>query len=219
MRLLNFAYVEIRPPRPGFDTVTIGDFKIDTVIAISSVGAIDTQAGCYSVPPTVFSSPMARFPSLSTLWELISLKMAYIKNATAGLSFEMGTMMYWLKAQASNFTGSFYQRCEYLTMTSRDAVCGTQPAQYQEGDYYIYGGFVANNSQQGVAFADYDMSGQKKWEKARRDGEAKGLKLRRRVAIMLFNVHLEDIDKKCSVAPFAVETHICEALKGAGKCQ
>ncbi|XP_075724082.1 uncharacterized protein LOC142766117 [Rhipicephalus microplus] len=145
--------------------------------------------------------------------------MAYIKNATAGLSFEMGTMMYWLKAQASNFTGSFYQRCEYVTMTSRDAVCGTSPAQYQEGDYYIYGGFVANNSQQGVAFADYDMSGQKKWEKARRDGEAKGLKLRRRVAIMLFNVHLEDIDKKCSVAPFAVETHICEALKGAGKCR
>ncbi|KAL3198907.1 hypothetical protein MRX96_001486 [Rhipicephalus microplus] len=42
----------------------INTFKVDTVIAISSVSAMEDKASCYAVPPNVLRSPQPRFPSL-----------------------------------------------------------------------------------------------------------------------------------------------------------
>lgn len=197
----------------------VKEFNVDTVIAISSVGMMDImQEGCYAVPPNVFVSQMTRFPSLSSHWELISEKMAYERSTTVGLSFEMGTMIYWLNVGMARVNTSMYEKCSTMAMTTRDALCSTGTPVYIQGDYFIYGGFLVSKTTQGVAFSEYHLSAAEKWEKARRVGEGQGMKHRRRVSLLLFNVHLEDLKKKCSVAPFTVLTNLCNSFKGKGNC-
>lgn len=154
----------------------------------------------------------------STHWELISEKMAYERSTTVGLSFEMGTMIYWLKNNATNVDSSMYEKCSSMTMTSREAICSTSTPVYVEKDFFIYGGFLLSTTKQAVAYAEYHTSSASKWEKARRVGTSKGMKLRRRVSLLLLNVHLADLNMKCSAKPFALLTHLCESFKGKGKC-
>ncbi|XP_049525964.1 uncharacterized protein LOC125946496 [Dermacentor silvarum] len=142
--------------------------------------------------------------------------MDYGKGKTVvGLSFEMGTLMYALKSEASDVASSVYGQCLYFGMTTRSAVCGkaTSPTLIKD-PYFTYGSFVSDGTKSDVAYAEYHTSGRDKWQKARRALA----KPRRRLAMLFYNVHLEDIKRTCSAEPFKVLTYTCEALKGAGNC-
>ncbi|KAL1435028.1 hypothetical protein MTO96_001576 [Rhipicephalus appendiculatus] len=192
----------------------VRDFNVDTVFAITSVGLQDTSDKCYSLPPNILSTVMNKYPSLLDHWELVTTKMAYKNKATVGVSFEMGTMMYWLKQAATSVDGSIYKECNAVSMTSRDAICDSTSKILSPA--LVQGGYVFSTRQDLVVFSEYTRTLVDKLQYAKDDGEKKGQPLRRRVALLLFNLHLEDVQRRCDT-PYSNLNVTCEAFKGQGK--
>ncbi|XP_054923124.1 uncharacterized protein [Dermacentor andersoni] len=181
---------------------------------------MENEANCYAAPPTVFTSPMRRFPSLETHWPLIRSNATYTRGTTlVGVSFEMGTMIYVLEKDAPDLNGSAYAKCTSVGMTSRDAICGrrksvSQEQQFLQEPYIIYGTFITESTKRHVAFADYYTSARNKVALAL----TKLGSLPRRAALMLFNVHLGDVKKRCGADAFTLIKWICQEFKGTRRC-
>ncbi|XP_070389658.1 uncharacterized protein [Dermacentor albipictus] len=199
----------------------VGTFKADIVIAISSVGSMEDEANCYAAPPNVLTSPILRFPSMRSHWHLVSSNTTrYINNnILVGLSFEMGALIYVLKKDARNLNSSAYAECTNFGMTSRDVICATRKhvdrdEQLLRRPYFIYGTFLTTSTNRHVAFAEYHTSVRDKYTAARRRFGS----VRKRAALMLFNVHLGDVRKKCGPDAFTIIKWICEDFRGVNKC-
>ncbi|KAL3213942.1 hypothetical protein MRX96_007342 [Rhipicephalus microplus] len=204
----------------GIVEEVVNTFKADAVIAISSVSSIEDEDNCYAVPPNVLSSQLTRFPTMETHWTFLKDSTTYSNSKTmVGLSFEMATLMYVLKKDVFSVANAIYERCTGLVVTSRDAVCGQRrtldmKAQYIDKPYMVYGTFVRNGSRRNVAFAEYFTSAREKFFQARRSYG----RLRRRAALVLFDVHLVDVRKKCGGDPFHLMKWVCQEFKGAREC-
>ncbi|XP_054923261.1 uncharacterized protein [Dermacentor andersoni] len=198
----------------------VGSFKVDTVIAISSVGSIEGPGSCSAVPPTVLISPMPKFPSLKSHWHLVRANATgYInRRVWVGLSFEMGALIYALKQDARNLNSSAYAECTDFGMTSRDAICATRKYvdrrdQHLKSPYIIYGTFLTSTNRH-VVFAEYHTTVRDKYTAARRRFGS----LRKQAALMIFNVHLGDVRKKCGTDAFTIIKWICEDFRGVNQC-
>ncbi|KAH7972175.1 hypothetical protein HPB52_008589 [Rhipicephalus sanguineus] len=198
----------------------VNNFNADTVIAISSVSTMESNEECYAVPPNVLSSPSPEFPSLETHWPLVSANATYASDKTlVGLSFEMGTLLYILESEAVSLHVGAYAKCTDFGMTSREAICGKRTStsireQFLDEPYVVYGTFIDDETQKRIAFAEFFTSGRDKYYKAIK----KYGSVRRRLAWMLFNVHLGDARKRCGSDAFTIVRLICQQIRGITKC-
>ncbi|KAL1486255.1 hypothetical protein MTO96_031464 [Rhipicephalus appendiculatus] len=108
-----------------------------------------------------------------------------------GLSFEMGSLIYVLEADATSLVHSAYTKCTDFAITSRDVICGrrrsvNQGEQLLRDPYVIYATFLEDDVYNRVAFAEYYTSTRDKFDTARR----KYGTLHHRSVWLLFNVHL-----------------------------
>ncbi|XP_050038069.2 uncharacterized protein [Dermacentor andersoni] len=195
-------------------------FPVDAVIAISSVGSMEDDNNCYAAPPNVLFTYVPRFPSLESHWHFVLANTTYANTRIlVGLSLEMATLIYVLKQDAHNLGDSLYARCSGVALTSRDAICGQRSSldpktQYIDKPYIIYGTFIRNNSRNQVAFAEYYTSARDKVFQARRSYG----RIRRRMALMLFNVHLGDVRKKCGAEVFDTLKWLCHDFRDPSNC-
>ncbi|KAL1477619.1 hypothetical protein MTO96_035591 [Rhipicephalus appendiculatus] len=170
----------------------VNNFKADAVIAISSVGEMEDDSTCYAVPPNVVVSPMPRFPSLATHWPLVHRNTSYTNDKImVGLSFEMRTLIYVLQNDAPDLNSSAYAKCKDYGTTSRDAICGQRrtvdpKAQFLDFPYMTYATFARFKTKRHAIFAEHHTSTRDKFAEARKMYGS----IRRRVALMLFNIHL-----------------------------
>ncbi|KAL3213944.1 hypothetical protein MRX96_007344 [Rhipicephalus microplus] len=198
----------------------VNTFNADAVIAISSVSAMESTDNCSAVPPNVLSSQSPDFPSLETHWPLVRSNAKYASGKTlVGLSFEMGTLLYVLESEAVSPRDAAYAKCKDFGITSRDAICGRRNRtdtgdQFLDEPYVLYGTFLDGDTRKYVAFAEYFTSCRDKFIRARR----KYGSVRRRVAWMLFNVHLGDVRGRCGSGAFLVVKLICQEIRGSKKC-
>ncbi|KAL1468115.1 hypothetical protein MTO96_041687 [Rhipicephalus appendiculatus] len=198
----------------------LNTFKVDAVIAISSVSSMEDKASCYAAPPTVVSSPQPRFPSLETHWPLVSAKAKYANaEKLRGLSFEMGTLLYVLEKDAASLNDSAYAKCLDFGMTTRDVLCGMRAfvnrKQYLSRPYMLYATFVRDEkTPRRVAFTEFAISPRNKYDAVRQ----KYGSLHHRGVLMLFNVHMEDVRKRCGADPFSLFKWICEDFRGEKQC-
>ncbi|XP_070389654.1 uncharacterized protein [Dermacentor albipictus] len=198
----------------------VGTFKADIVIAISSVGSMEDEANCYAAPPNVLTSPILRFPSMESHWPLVRHNATYANGETlVGLSFEMGALIYVLKQDAKSLNDSAYASCMEAGMTSQDAICTfsknvDKKNQWLKEPYMVYGTYIHNNTKRHVAFSEYFTSVREKYTKAVRIFGS----LHHRSALLMFNVHLGDVRKKCSVDAFSAIQWICHDFLGQRSC-
>ncbi|KAL1467919.1 hypothetical protein MTO96_041830 [Rhipicephalus appendiculatus] len=200
--------------------IVLNTFKVDAVIAISSVSSMEDKASCYAAPPNVVSSPQPRFPSLETHWPLVSAKAKYANvEKLRGLSFEMGTLLYVLEKDAASLNDSAYAKCLDFGMTTRDVLCGMRAfvnrKKYLSRPYMIYATFVREEkTSRRVAFSEFAVSPRNKYDATRQ----KYGSLHHRGVLMLFNVHMVDVRKRCGADPFSLFKWICEDFRGRKKC-
>ncbi|XP_070389657.1 uncharacterized protein [Dermacentor albipictus] len=198
----------------------VGTFKADIVIAISSVGSMENEANCYAAPPNVLISPILRFPSMESHWPLVRHNATYANGETlVGLSFEMGALIYVLTQDAKSLNDSAYASCTEAGMTSQDAICPfskniDKKNQWLKEPYMVYGTYIHNNTKRHVAFSEYFTSLREKYTKARRIFGS----LHHRSALLMFNVHLGDVRKKCSIEAFSAIKWICHDFLGQQSC-
>ncbi|KAL3213946.1 hypothetical protein MRX96_007345 [Rhipicephalus microplus] len=194
----------------------VNTFNADAVIAISSVSTMESSDDCYAVPPNVLRSPAPQFPSLETHWPLVRDNTTHARSRTLlGLSFEMGTMFYVLKREVVRPLAGAYANCTGFGMTSRDAVCGSRRnTEFLDEPYVVYSAFLRSDTWKYVAFAEYFTSTRDKYHKALQ----KYGSVRRRLAWMLFNVHLVDVLRTCGSGTFTVIRLICQEIRGQFQC-
>ncbi|XP_070389656.1 uncharacterized protein [Dermacentor albipictus] len=86
--------------------------------------------------------------------------------------------------------------------------------QWLKEPYMVYGTYIHNNTKRHVAFSEYFTSVREKYTKAVRIFGS----LHHRSALLMFNVHLGDVRKKCSVDAFSAIQWICHDFLGQRSC-
>ncbi|XP_054927937.1 uncharacterized protein [Dermacentor andersoni] len=220
-RIVALAFGSIDYSGPNYMNVfkkefqkVVNEFDVDIVIAITSVSRMEDSDSCLAAPPGVYISPNRRFPDLASHWELISTKMSYKYNAIVGLSFELGTMLYVLKANVTKIEDAIYAPCTHWGMASKSAVCGLlQKALWVELNMYIYGSFSSNVTKSDIAFGEHIGSCGDRWRITRGERKALGEIIRPRLAMLLYNLHLDDFQRFCTYPPFSVASRATSQLE------
>nr|XP_050037129.2 uncharacterized protein LOC126533959 [Dermacentor andersoni] len=185
-------------------TKAVEQTKADTVIAISSTGWIENVKKCFSAPTSMFDykrltdpqrTAAMSYPDLNTQGYLATLR--YTKNTTRlGLSLEMGTLLYVLNGTKSDIDKRAYHQCKNFYLTQLDTV----DCQGYTVSTLLPGGMKIGSPQTRndilLSWEDEDSLTDKL------DALKKSGKFREGWSWLLYNVHLGDISKRCSVDPF-----------------
>ncbi|KAK8786562.1 hypothetical protein V5799_023658, partial [Amblyomma americanum] len=95
----------------------------DIVIAISSSGRLQSGADCIAAPPVSFKSRNPRFPSVRDLTVVARTGAAYNSSlAIAGLSYQLGAIIYQLSSDAPDVASIPYAQCVQSNVTSMDVM-------------------------------------------------------------------------------------------------
>ncbi|KAL1415873.1 hypothetical protein MTO96_028473 [Rhipicephalus appendiculatus] len=170
---------------------------IDTVIIISSFSSwLGEMKDCKSVPPNIINGDKA-FPSLDKTMEMVDKASEALysnKDVVAGLSLEMGTMMYTYEGAQSDPLGSYaYKECKTATLMPLDQGCESKTRKKIADVNVAFG----ENAKEVVLFFDDSATLKEKIE------FVLGNKLRRRFAWLYFDVHMADFREQCgSKDPF-----------------
>ncbi|XP_049526457.1 uncharacterized protein LOC125946669 [Dermacentor silvarum] len=127
----------------------------------------------------------------------------------------MGSLIYELSSAQNQLANAVGAKCVGTILTSRDALCGSsttvdESTQKLDAPHLTYGGFPDLGNKKTVVFTDFKNSAAERF--LRVSGGNGSAKLRKRVAWMLFNVHLGDTTKRCGANSFEVEESFCKVF-------
>ncbi|XP_077524262.1 uncharacterized protein LOC144135481 [Amblyomma americanum] len=192
----------------------------DIVIAISSSGRLQSGADCIAAPPVSFKSRNPRFPSVRDLTVVARTGAAYNSSlAIAGLSYQLGAIVYQLSSDAPDVASIPYAQCVQSNITSMDVICRHGPPQPVEPvptiDVFVgkvkstqaVGGYLTPNDRKNVFLSENGLG----FNALLFDLASDGIQFRSRTAWLLFDVHLHSP----SCTPDLLKT-LCESYKHAG---
>ncbi|XP_077524241.1 uncharacterized protein LOC144135448 [Amblyomma americanum] len=212
----SYTYFDIELYKKMIATA-VNDFKVDTVIAVSSTGSMEDDLTCIAAPPSALEDTNVRFPSLELHSMFVSARFQYRNSlAMVGLSFELGALVYMLKKDAPNFRSIAYAPCVTSGITSQDAICGQNPKAFDSSRQSLgksieaVGAFLNATTRREVVISEFRHTVVSKFTKAeRRFGP-----FRNKLSWLLFNVHLGDHMGRCGTGPFYILEKFCEVFKG-----
>ncbi|KAH9375870.1 hypothetical protein HPB48_011782 [Haemaphysalis longicornis] len=133
----------------------VDEYAADTVIAISSVGAVESHRDCEAVPPSV-TTKHRNYPSMERHGELVKASFQYKKStAVVGLSLEMGVMTYLLKHNSGGAHDIAYKPCLNAgPLSDASMVCPYDTPQAKVESSATVAGYVMRTSQAHVFLGD-----------------------------------------------------------------
>lgn len=185
-------------------TSAIDESVADTVIAYSSVGWIERPSECFSHAPSIFdkskyngeaAKEADRAPDILTVSRMMTKDKKYKGRAKMGLSFELGTLVYHLKAEAVNLD-MVNAACHGMYVTSMDIVPCRLNVHFLRAEVFqgVNLGEVQTQKTTALLFEDDKTITEKCNQLA-----LKSTNLRKGMALLLVNSHLGDFsaDSPC----------------------
>ncbi|KAL3196856.1 hypothetical protein MRX96_014950 [Rhipicephalus microplus] len=177
---------------------------IPWLIAYSSVGWIERPSECFSHAPSIFdkskyngeaAKEADRAPDILTVSRMMTKDKKYKGRAKMGLSFELGTLVYHLKAEAVNLD-MVNAACHGMYVTSLDIVPCRLNVHFLRAEVFqgVNLGEVQTQKTTALLFEDDKTITEKCNQLAR-----KSTNLRKGMALLLVNSHLGDFsaDSPC----------------------
>ncbi|XP_075730752.1 uncharacterized protein LOC142774249 [Rhipicephalus microplus] len=172
----------------------------DTVIAYSSVGWIQSESECLSVPPSVWDKSVFledsaknadRVPDIQTVVGMMKKDRKIKEGIRIGFSFELATLAYiLLKLDAANPYKNINAPCSRMFLTDLSQL------ECRAGNALDWIHITHVGSSTAILMADDAFSLEKKCEELSKSSTS----LRQDVSVLLLNAHLGDFSKngKCS---------------------
>ncbi|XP_065302965.1 uncharacterized protein [Dermacentor albipictus] len=205
-------------------TVTLTEvantYKVDIVIAITSVGWLAYPGFCNALPPTMLTSTTTLYEGLLNHWHIVSHRANFTRPwIQTGLSFDLSTLQYDLVERAPSLNESLFSPCQSVKRKSQEVLCANGDFRSKADNYFgdeasAYG--VLSNASKVVAMSEYNDSVAFKFNTA---VGKKGI--RERTAWLFYNVDLLDFNHKCPEPTYTVLRLFCVALKSPSdqRCQ